>query len=237
MCGSTIGNIAEMQAAGESLLALGCRAALVKGGHLPGETVSDVLVTVSGNVRVWESSRIATRHTHGTGCTLASAIAASLAQGFGIESAVDRARTYVQRAIARAPGLGRGHGPLDHAHPLVERARAMPERVTPAAIGVISAYGERRCSMAKNYRIAVIAGDGIGREVVPEGIACVEAAARRLRLRVRVARFRLELRALRQDRPDDAGGRARRSCGPSTRSFSARSAIPACPITSRCGAC
>jgi hydroxymethylpyrimidine/phosphomethylpyrimidine kinase len=118
LCGSTIGNIAEMQAAGESLLALGCRAALVKGGHLPGETVSDVLVTAAGTVRVWESSRIATRHTHGTGCTLASAIAAGLAQGLGIEKAVERARNYVQSAIAGAPGLGRGHGPLDHAHPL-----------------------------------------------------------------------------------------------------------------------
>ena len=107
-----------MQAAGESLIALGCRAALVKGGHLPGETVSDVLVTADGGVRVWESLRIVTRHTHGTGCTLASAIAAGLAQGLGIESAVDRARNYVQRAIAGAPGLGRGHGPLDHAHPL-----------------------------------------------------------------------------------------------------------------------
>ena len=118
LCGSTIGNIAEMQAAGESLLALGCQAALVKGGHLPGATVPDVLVTTGGSVRVWEGLRIATRHTHGTGCTLASAIAAGLAQGLGIEGAVDRARTYVQRAIAGAPGLGRGHGPLDHAHPL-----------------------------------------------------------------------------------------------------------------------
>ncbi len=117
LCGSTIGNVAEMQAAGEALLALGCGAALVKGGHLPGETVSDVLVTASG-VRVWESRRITTRHTHGTGCTLASAIAAGLAQGLDVEGAVDRARNYVQRAIASAPGLGRGHGPLDHAHPL-----------------------------------------------------------------------------------------------------------------------
>ncbi len=73
------------------LLALGCRAVLLKGGHLSGDTVSDVLVTAQG-VRVWESPRIATRHTHGTGCTLASAIAAGLAQGLAIESAVDRAR-------------------------------------------------------------------------------------------------------------------------------------------------
>jgi hydroxymethylpyrimidine/phosphomethylpyrimidine kinase len=117
LCGATIGNLAQMRAAGETLLALGCRAVLVKGGHLSGETVSDVLVT-AGGARVWESPRIATRHTHGTGCTLASAIAASLAQGQDVENAVDRARTYVQRAIAGAPGLGRGHGPLDHAHPL-----------------------------------------------------------------------------------------------------------------------
>src|SRR5262249_56192416 len=72
LCGSTIGNIAEMQAAGESLLALGCRAALVKGGHLPGETVSDVLVTTGGRVRVSGTSRIATPHTHATRCTLPS---------------------------------------------------------------------------------------------------------------------------------------------------------------------
>jgi hydroxymethylpyrimidine/phosphomethylpyrimidine kinase len=117
LCGVTIGDIAGMRVAGERLLALGCRAALIKGGHLPGETVFDVLVTIGG-VRVWESPRIATRHTHGTGCTLASAIAAGRAQGLDLESAVDRARSYVHRAIARAPGIGRGHGPLDHAHPL-----------------------------------------------------------------------------------------------------------------------
>jgi len=117
LCGAAIGDIAAMRGAGEALLALGCRAVLVKGGHLPGNLVSDVLVTAAG-IRVWESPRIDTRNTHGTGCTLASAIAAGLAQGLEIEHAVDRARAYVQRAIASAPGLGRGHGPLDHAHPL-----------------------------------------------------------------------------------------------------------------------
>jgi hydroxymethylpyrimidine/phosphomethylpyrimidine kinase len=117
LSGTKIGSVAEMQAAGKALLALGCRAVLVKGGHLSGETVSDVLITAQGT-RVWESARLATRHTHGTGCTLASAIAAGLAQRSSIEGAVDRARAFVQRAIASAPGLGRGHGPLDHAHPL-----------------------------------------------------------------------------------------------------------------------
>jgi hydroxymethylpyrimidine/phosphomethylpyrimidine kinase len=117
LCGATIGNVAEMRAAGETLLALGCQAVLVKGGHLSGETLSDVLVTAAG-VRVWESPRLMTRHTHGTGCTLASGIAAGLAQGLDVQTAVDRARAYVQRAIAGAPGLGRGYGPLDHSHPL-----------------------------------------------------------------------------------------------------------------------
>jgi hydroxymethylpyrimidine/phosphomethylpyrimidine kinase len=123
--GATIGNVAEMRAAGEALLALGCRAVLVKGGHLSTETVSDVLVTAAG-VRVWESPRIASRHTHGTGCTLASAIAAGLAQGVDVVSSVARARDYVHQAIASAPGLGRGHGPLDHAHPL--RSDQTPHR-------------------------------------------------------------------------------------------------------------
>jgi hydroxymethylpyrimidine/phosphomethylpyrimidine kinase len=117
LCGAAIGDPAGMQAAGEALLRLGCGAVVVKGGHLPGDIVTDVLVTAAGS-RIWESPRIASRHTHGTGCTLASAIAAGLAQGLEVEPAVDRARAYVQRAIAGAPGLGRGHGPLDHAHPL-----------------------------------------------------------------------------------------------------------------------
>ena len=117
LSGRTIDSVAEMRAAGEDLLALGCRAVLVKGGHLSGDLVSDLLLSAQG-ARVWQTPRIATRHTHGTGCTLASAIAAGLAQGLDAENAVDRARSYVQQAIASAPGLGCGHGPLDHAHPL-----------------------------------------------------------------------------------------------------------------------
>lgn len=117
LAGGTIDSLAAMYAAAENLLALGGRAVLLKGGHLAGDTVHDVLVTASGR-REWHSPRIDTRHTHGTGCTLASAIATGLAQGMTIDAAVERARDYVQRAIASAPGLGRGHGPLDHAHPL-----------------------------------------------------------------------------------------------------------------------
>jgi hydroxymethylpyrimidine/phosphomethylpyrimidine kinase len=117
LCGQTIGDLAAMREAARALLGLGCRAVLLKGGHLPGETVHDLLATASG-IREWRSQRIDSRHTHGTGCSLASAVAAGLAQGMAVEDAVERARDYVQRAIASAPGFGRGHGPLDHAHPL-----------------------------------------------------------------------------------------------------------------------
>ncbi|MBL8835264.1 MAG: bifunctional hydroxymethylpyrimidine kinase/phosphomethylpyrimidine kinase [Alphaproteobacteria bacterium] len=117
LLGRPIRTLADMRSAGPDLLALGCKAALLKGGHLEGPVVSDLLVTARG-VELYESPRIETRHTHGTGCTLASAIAASLAQGMPLALAVQRARDYVQRAIAGAPGLGAGHGPLDHAHPL-----------------------------------------------------------------------------------------------------------------------
>jgi len=118
LVGHKIDSVAAMHDAAEALLGLGCGAVLLKGGHLPGDTLYDVLKTRGGRGRVWESTRIDSRHTHGTGCTLASAIAAGLAQGLSVEAAVERAREYVRRAIVSAPGIGRGHGPLDHAHPL-----------------------------------------------------------------------------------------------------------------------
>ncbi len=107
----------DLRRAGEALLRLGAGAALVKGGHLPGETVVDLLATPEGEA-VFESPRIHTRHTHGTGCTLASALAAGLAQGLALAKAVEQARAYVLEAIRRAPGFGAGHGPLDHAWPV-----------------------------------------------------------------------------------------------------------------------
>lgn len=91
-------------------------AVLLKGGHLPGETVIDILAVDGEIVEVFESPRIDTPHTHGTGCTLASATATGLAQGMAVRDAVARARRYVHEAILTAPGLGHGHGPLNHAH-------------------------------------------------------------------------------------------------------------------------
>jgi hydroxymethylpyrimidine/phosphomethylpyrimidine kinase len=103
-----------MQHAARALLALGAPAVLLKGGHLEGDTVVDLLATQDG-VEEFSDGRIETRHTHGTGCTLASAVAAGLAQGLRLSEAVVRGRRYVRCAILSAPGLGQGHGPLNHA--------------------------------------------------------------------------------------------------------------------------
>lgn len=114
LTGRTIGSEAEMVEAGRALLAMGARAVLMKGGHLAGDEAVDFLVTWEG-VTAFRARRIATVHTHGTGCTLASACAAGLAQGMTLRAAVARAHAYVQAAIAAAPGYGGGHGPLNHA--------------------------------------------------------------------------------------------------------------------------
>ena len=87
-------------------------AVLVKGGHGAGETITDRLVTEHGTIALWEAPRIDTRSTHGTGCTLASAIACGLAQGMPLEPAVARARDFVRLSLLDAPGLGQGHGPM-----------------------------------------------------------------------------------------------------------------------------
>jgi hydroxymethylpyrimidine/phosphomethylpyrimidine kinase len=111
--GALDGPDALPEAAG-ALLGLGPRAVLLKGGHLPGARLVDVLAW-AGGLEVFEDERLDTRHTHGTGCTLASAVACGLAQGMELVPAVRRAREYVRECILHAPGLGRGHGPLGHA--------------------------------------------------------------------------------------------------------------------------
>lgn len=114
LTGQTIRDVDGMRRAAESLLQMGPSAVLVKGGHLTGSPIIDVLVTKSG-AHFFEDERIESRSTHGTGCTLASAIATGIAQGLSLVPAIERARRYLRRAIAQAPGLGSGHGPLDHA--------------------------------------------------------------------------------------------------------------------------
>ena len=113
LTGRPVGTFDDMRRAGHRLLAAGARAVLVKGGHVPGPTVIDLLLTSAGETR-FEDSRIDSRHTHGTGCTLASAIAVQLAQGMTLETAVERGRDYLRGAILHAPGFGTGHGPMHH---------------------------------------------------------------------------------------------------------------------------
>jgi hydroxymethylpyrimidine/phosphomethylpyrimidine kinase len=112
LLGRSIVSVADLRDAAIALVSAGARAALVKGGHLTGPAV-DVLYD---GVQVTElaAERIDTRHTHGTGCTYSSAIAARLALGDDLVTAAQGAKVYVTDAIRRAPGLGRGHGPLRH---------------------------------------------------------------------------------------------------------------------------
>jgi len=108
-----VDSVTQMVAAGRALVQMGANSALVKGGHLEGDQTVDVLVT-EGTVHHFEHPRIDTTSTHGTGCTLSSAIAACLASGKELTIAVTDALDFVHRAIASAPGLGAGHGPLNH---------------------------------------------------------------------------------------------------------------------------
>lgn len=122
LLGRTIARRAQMEEAARDLLALGCPAVLLKGGHLEDDGahnagLDDLLVTADGTVRVFRHPRIDTRNLHGTGCTLAAAIAAQLARGDALEAAVATALDYVANAIAAGAGLrlGSGNGPLNHA--------------------------------------------------------------------------------------------------------------------------
>ncbi|HEX6558906.1 MAG TPA: bifunctional hydroxymethylpyrimidine kinase/phosphomethylpyrimidine kinase [Longimicrobiales bacterium] len=113
LTGLQVRDEAAMREAGRWLVMNGARAALIKGGHLAGERAIDVLFDGTAFQR-FERARIATRHTHGTGCTLSAAIAAGLAHGRSLDRAVADGLDFVHAAISSAPGLGHGHGPLDH---------------------------------------------------------------------------------------------------------------------------
>lgn len=106
----------EAIAAGKMLSTLGPQYVLLKGGHMEGETVVDLLCRERELVEAFVGPRLDTPNTHGTGCTTASAIAAGLAQGMDVAAAVSRARAYVFEAIRTNPGYGHGHGPLNHGH-------------------------------------------------------------------------------------------------------------------------
>lgn len=119
---------ADMEAAARQLLAMGAPAVLLKGGHLDGDTVSDLLLAGDGAPLWLRGPRIATANTHGTGCTLSSAIAAGLACGAGLEQAVRQAREFVRAALQAGASVrtGQGSGPLNHGHaPLPMRLQSL----------------------------------------------------------------------------------------------------------------
>ncbi len=115
LVGRAVRTLDDMRAAARALVERGAGAALVKGGHLEGDAVD--LLWDGREERIWRRERLDTRHTHGTGCTLSAAAAAGLARGRALPEAVDGAVGFVARAIAGAPGLGSGHGPVDHFAP------------------------------------------------------------------------------------------------------------------------
>lgn len=115
LTGLTIRSVDDQHEACRRLLVFGARSVVVKGGHLAGAGVRAVDVWSDGHrTETLAADHIDTRHTHGTGCTFSSAIAAGLALGLPVETAVRAAKDYVTGAIRHAPGLGRGHGPLGH---------------------------------------------------------------------------------------------------------------------------
>lgn len=113
LTGSEVRTPADMRRAAEALVGMGAGAALLKGGHLQGDEIVDILFDGT-DWREWRRAKQHTTDTHGTGCTLSAAIAAGLALGNSLTTAVDEALDYLQRAISAAPGLGKGHGPVHH---------------------------------------------------------------------------------------------------------------------------
>ena len=113
LSGITISTPEDMEKAGKKILTLGAKAVLVKGGHLEGNELVDILITDEGS-ESFATRRIKTKNTHGTGCTLASAIACCLAKEMPLRASVMSARAYLRNAIKTAPGFGKGYGPLNH---------------------------------------------------------------------------------------------------------------------------
>jgi hydroxymethylpyrimidine/phosphomethylpyrimidine kinase len=113
LTGLTIRGEDDMRRAAEALRGMGARAVLVKGGHLTGRVALDLLDD-GGTLQTFSAERIETTSTHGTGCTLAAAVAAGLARGLALAEAVGAAKLFVTEAVRRAPGLGLFHGPVNH---------------------------------------------------------------------------------------------------------------------------
>ena len=125
----TLTAVHQLHDAAQALLAMGAKAVLLKGGHLQGDVLCDVLQTPGGDAVVFEATRIHSRNVHGTGCSLSSAIAAHLALGHDMHFAVEQARAFIRQAIASGAAVktGEGHGPLNHGFaPLVMHVKPLP---------------------------------------------------------------------------------------------------------------
>jgi hydroxymethylpyrimidine/phosphomethylpyrimidine kinase len=114
LAGFPVTDVASMRKAAEKLVSLGAKNVLIKGGHLDGDMALDVLFEPEHGFHEFSSPRIATKHTHGTGCTYSAAITAELAKGAELRAAIGKAKEFITEAIRTAPGLGSGTGPLNH---------------------------------------------------------------------------------------------------------------------------
>jgi hydroxymethylpyrimidine/phosphomethylpyrimidine kinase len=110
-----IQNISDMEKAGNLILKLGASHVILKGGHLESKEITDILIDYNGSHKI-QAIKSNTMHTHGTGCTMASAFSAGIAKSFDIKDAFEMAHSYVNKAILSAPKFGNGHGPINHCH-------------------------------------------------------------------------------------------------------------------------
>ncbi|BAK66938.1 phosphomethylpyrimidine kinase [Sphingobium sp. SYK-6] len=165
----TTPNLPELEAlGGEHELTVRGEMLLVKGGHAPGETIIDRLVGPEGEIARWEGSRIDTPHTHGTGCTLASAIACGLGQGLDLPQAIERARLFVRLALRDAPGLGQGHGPMGHG--TVRLDLGPPARLNQLSVPMLDYAASRDFYEDLGLRLIVDSpGNGYARFEAPGG--------------------------------------------------------------------
>ena len=115
LTGTKIKNISDMEKAGKIILKLGASHVILKGGHLEAEEITDVLIDHYGSYKI-KAIKTITKHTHGTGCTMASALSAGIAQSLEIKDAFKMAHSYVNKAIVSAPKFGNGNGPINHCH-------------------------------------------------------------------------------------------------------------------------
>ena len=110
-----IKNVIDMKKAGKIILKLGASHVILKGGHLDADVITDLLVDHNGSYEI-KGIKTITKHTHGTGCTMASALSAGIAKSFEIKDAFKMAHSYVNKAITTAPKFGNGNGPINHCH-------------------------------------------------------------------------------------------------------------------------